>query len=62
MPKLLRFEDLKGLGISWTRVHLNRLEAAGQFPKKIRLGAKTVRYAEDEILKFLDQRMAARNG
>ena len=43
--RVLRFKDLKPMkGIPWTRVHINRLEKAGKFPRRIRLGGNTVTY------------------
>jgi prophage regulatory protein len=35
---LVRFDALKDEGIPWSRVHLARLEKAGKFPKRVRLG------------------------
>ena len=60
--RVLRFKDLKPMkGIPWTRVHINRLEKAGKFPRRIRLGGNTVTYDENEIDEFLAARAAERD-
>ncbi|WP_127520027.1 AlpA family phage regulatory protein [Mesorhizobium sp. Z1-4] len=40
--------------------HIARLEAAGQFPKRIRLGQNRVGWVEDEVLDWLQQRIDRR--
>jgi prophage regulatory protein len=48
--RLLKFDELKDLkGISYTRVHLLRLEKLGKFPRRVRLSDVTVKWDEDEI-------------
>jgi prophage regulatory protein len=61
--RLLSFEDLQARGIRYTRVHLARLECAGQFPQRIRLGGGNgnfVAWLEDEIDAYVDGLAAAR--
>ncbi len=59
--RFLKFADLKEMkGIRWSRVHLNRLEKAGLFPKRVRLGPKTVAWAEDEIDAFAREKLLLR--
>lgn len=59
--RLLRFRDLKPIkGISWSRVHVTRLEKLGQFPRRIQLGANTVAWDEAEIDAMLAAKAAAR--
>jgi prophage regulatory protein len=36
-------------GISFSRVHINRLEKAGRFPRRVRLGPNTIAWREDEL-------------
>jgi prophage regulatory protein len=60
--KFLRFEDLQQYGITWSRVHLDRLQKAGQFPKKIKLGPNTAAYLESEIVAWIEARCADREG
>ena len=57
----LRYEDLKSLGIPFSRVHIDRLQKAGHFPKKIKLGPNTAAYLEAEITAWIAARVAARD-
>jgi prophage regulatory protein len=41
--------------------HMDRLEAAGQFPKKVRLGANSVGWFEHELDEWLAARAAERD-
>lgn len=47
-------------GITYSNVHLLRLEKAGKFPK--RLSLPSVAYLESEIASWIRERAAARNG
>jgi prophage regulatory protein len=48
--RFIRFAQLRSSkGIPFSRVHIGRLERAGRFPKRVRLGANTVAWREDEI-------------
>lgn len=60
MKKFLRYEDLNKYGITWSRVHLDRLQRAGKFPKKIKIGANTAAYLESEIEAWIEARCAIR--
>ncbi|MFZ2652018.1 MAG: AlpA family phage regulatory protein [Burkholderiaceae bacterium] len=60
--RLLRFAELKPLGICFSRVHLDRLQKAGKFPRKIKIGANTASYLESEIMAWIDARCAERDG
>lgn len=60
--KLLRYEQLKDYGIDWSRVHIDRLQKAGKFPQKIKIGPNTVAYLESEILAWIEERCANRTG
>jgi len=40
--------------------HIARLEAAGQFPKRVKLGNCRVGWIEEEVLEWLQQRIDAR--
>lgn len=42
--------------------HFARLEAAGQFPKRVRLGQHRVGWVKDEVLEWLQQRIERRDG
>ena len=41
--------------------HIARLEAAGLFPKRVRLGAGRVGWVEQEVLNWLTLRIAERD-
>jgi prophage regulatory protein len=60
--RVITYKDLKPLkGIPFSREHLRRLEAAGRFPKRIRLteGGDYNGYVEKEIDEYLAARAAA---
>ena len=41
--------------------HIARLEAAGQFPKRVQLGTNRVGWIEQEVLDWLQERIEARD-
>jgi predicted DNA-binding transcriptional regulator AlpA len=47
--------------IPYSQNHLRRLEAQGQFPKRIRVGANRVAWLRDEIDQWICDRVEARN-
>ena len=51
--KLVRFKQLADYGITWSRVHVNRMESAGRFPKRCRIGPGTIGWLESEIELFI---------
>jgi prophage regulatory protein len=58
---VLRFRDLKPRkGIDFSRPHLARLEAAGRFPRRIRLSENSVAWYENEIDAWLGAKAATR--
>jgi prophage regulatory protein len=60
--RVLRFPELKErLGIPYSRVHVDRLEKAGQFPRRIKIGVNSVGWLESELTEWLRARMAARD-
>lgn len=40
--------------------HIARLEKAGKFPKRLRLGPNRVGWLEDEVLGWIDDRLKGR--
>jgi prophage regulatory protein len=59
--RFLRFEDLKReKGIPWSRMHVDRLEKAGKFPKRVHLGPMTVVWVETEVDAHLETKLAER--
>lgn len=62
-PTFLRFPDLwERKGIPWTRSYINRLEKAGKFPVRVKLGPNTIAWREDEIDAWLQSRERAQLG
>jgi prophage regulatory protein len=59
--KFLSYEDLKSVGVPFSRVHLDRLQRQGRFPKKIHFGGNTVVYSADEIAAWIEARVAERD-
>ncbi len=59
LPRLITIDKLLGR-IPYSRVHLWRLENAGQFPKRVRLSPNKVAWLEDEIFAWLKERADAR--
>ncbi|MBI4068205.1 AlpA family phage regulatory protein [Candidatus Kaiserbacteria bacterium] len=55
-------KELKTLfGIPYTRVHILRMEAAGQFPKRIWLSPQRMAWLQSEIESWIDERIAMRD-
>lgn len=61
MPRLIRYPGLRSIGITFSRTHLRRLIAAGQFPAPVQLGEATVAWLEDEIVTWIDGLRANRS-
>jgi prophage regulatory protein len=60
--RLLRYPDLMATrGITYTRQHLYRLEAAGKFPKRVKLGDRAIAWVESEIDEYLEKIIAGRS-
>ena len=60
--RVLNYSELKEKkGIRWTRMHLGRLEARGEFPRRIHIGQNSVAWSEDEIDRFLASKMRERD-
>jgi prophage regulatory protein len=61
---LLTRQDLPRLGLNLSNSTMLRLEAAGQFPKRVRIGAHSVAWLASEIhehiAKLADDREAGR--
>jgi len=59
--RFLRFPQLRSeKGIPFCRVHIDRLERAQKFPRRIHLGTNTVAWAEHEVDEWLAARLKAR--
>ena len=60
--RILKFDELKSRkGIPYSRVHIGRLEAQGNFPSRVRLGPGRVGWVETEIDSWLVERVARRD-
>ena len=46
--------------VLYSPAHIARLEAAGQFPKRVQLGPNRVGWVEDEVLDWLQSRLDSR--
>ena len=63
--KFLSYTDLLERGIRFSRVHLGRMERAGQFPKRVVLGSgsgvqASIAWLADEVLRWENERIAER--
>jgi prophage regulatory protein len=61
MKKIVGFSSLPEYGITWSRVHVSRLEKEGKFPKHLNLAPQSIGWLEEEILAWIDERAAARS-
>ena len=60
--KLVTKKELRSLfGVPYSFAHIARLEAAGQFPKRVRLGACRVAWLAEEVQLWIDERVATRD-
>jgi prophage regulatory protein len=59
--KLVSKKELKSVyGIPYCFAHIRRLEIAGQFPKRIQLGACRVAWVAEEVDDWIEERIANR--
>ena len=60
--RLVSKKELKSVcGIPYTPQHIGRLEAAGKFPKRVRLGPNRVAWLLFEVDAWLNERIAFRD-
>ena len=60
--RFVRFPRLApDFGIPYSRMHIDRLEKLGRFPKRVALGPNSVAWVEDEIIAWQAERIAARD-
>jgi predicted DNA-binding transcriptional regulator AlpA len=48
-PPFLEFPDLRGRGVPLSRRQLDRLEAAGKFPRRVHISERRVGWVAEEI-------------
>ena len=59
-PRLLRLPEVRSLvGLSHTEIY--RRVSAGQFPRQIQLGPKSVAWSETEVTNWICERVAERD-
>ncbi len=59
--KLVSKKELKSIfGVPYSFAHIARLEAAGEFPKRVKLGACRVAWLAEEVQNWIDERVANR--
>jgi prophage regulatory protein len=62
MKKLLEYQELNSKkGITWSKPHLWRKERAGEFPRRLYVGARTPAWDEDEIDAWIEERKVERH-
>lgn len=60
--RILKFPELESRkGIPYSRVHIGRLEAQGDFPRRVPLGPARVGWVEEEVDAWLAARVARRD-
>ena len=60
--KLVSKKELKSVyGVPYSFAHIARLEAAGEFPQRVKLGACRVAWLAEEVQNWIDERVALRN-
>lgn len=60
--KLVSKKELKSVfGIPYSIQHIWRLEQAGKFPKRLRLGANRVAWLYDEVVEWIEVWKALRD-
>lgn len=47
--------------VGYSGMHISRLEAAGRFPKRIKLGPNSVGWLESEVNEWIEQKVAERD-
>jgi prophage regulatory protein len=61
MTTFVRYGGLREYGISFSRTHLLRLEAAGQFPRRVQIAPGTIGWVKSELEEFAARAVAARS-
>jgi prophage regulatory protein len=57
---LIPYAGLAAKGITFSKMHIWRLEKAGQFPRHVQVSAQRVAWVESEIDEWISARIAAR--
>jgi prophage regulatory protein len=57
---LVPYDALKAKGITFSKMHIWRLEKAGKFPVHVQVSAQRIAWVESEIDDWIADRIAAR--
>jgi predicted DNA-binding transcriptional regulator AlpA len=57
---LLTLHELRPLGIRFTKQWVDKLEKRGEFPRRVRISARTIAWRKSEIKAFLEAKAAER--
>jgi prophage regulatory protein len=60
-PDAVRLVRYGQLPVKFSRTHLDRLEKAGRFPRRVHVGPHTVAWIEDEINQWIAARLSERD-
>lgn len=60
MMRFLSKRQVRDL-VLYSPQHIDRLEAAGKFPKRVQLGPCRVGWLEDEVIEWMKARIAERD-
>ena len=60
VTRLLSFKQVREV-VLYSRAHIDRLETAGLFPKRVRLGQGRVGWVDSEIQDWLKRKIAERD-
>jgi prophage regulatory protein len=58
-PRFMRSQEVAA-AIAYSPNHIRRLEKAGQFPKRVQIGANRVGWVRAEVEQWINARMGAR--
>ena len=58
---LLDYDNLRDLGITYSKEHLRRLETAGQFPERVRLTPSRIAWMFNEVMAWINDRAQVRS-
>ena len=61
MRRLVSMDELKDVGVSFSRPHLFRLIKAGKFPKPAKIGENRNAWPIEEINQWIDDRLRERD-
>jgi prophage regulatory protein len=61
MTKIVTFNELRAYGVLYSRTHVDRLEKAGNFPKRVALGTFRMGWLESEIINYVRTQIATRS-